>query len=145
MSLAGSGPPAGRERRQGGRARRQRAGSLGPGMRRALLPGGCNTRGEGRTRRRGGGAPPSHLPRRPSQPSRSRSRRTAAVEMRPAAPGRRPGGGPWRGLLCLSPGDLPNPGIKPMSYVSCIGKRVLYHKHHLASPQCSFILHQNQY
>ncbi|XP_043318307.1 basic salivary proline-rich protein 4-like [Cervus canadensis] len=27
-------------------------------------------------------------------PSRSRSRRTAAVEMRPAAPGRRPGGGP---------------------------------------------------
>ena len=26
-------------------ARRQRAGSLGPGMRRALLPGGCNTRG----------------------------------------------------------------------------------------------------
>lgn len=43
--LAGSGPPAGRERRQGGRARRQRAGSLGPGIRRALLPGGCNTRG----------------------------------------------------------------------------------------------------
>lgn len=94
--LAGSGPPAGRERRQGGRARRQRAGSLGPGIRRALLPGGCNTRGEGRTRRRddGGATPPSHLPRRPSQPSRSRSRRTAAVEMRPAAPGRRPGGGP---------------------------------------------------
>ena len=32
-----------------------------------------------------------------------------------------------------------------MGYVSCIGKRVLYHKHHLASPQCSFILHQNPY
>ena len=29
----------------GGRARRRVSGSLGPGIRRALLPGGCNTRG----------------------------------------------------------------------------------------------------
>ena len=34
----------------------------------------------------------------------------------------------WSGLPFPSPGDLPDPGIKPMvSYVSCIGRRVLYH------------------
>ena len=33
----------------------------------------------------------------------------------------------WSGLPCTSPGDLPDPGIKPMSHVSCIGRRVLYH------------------
>ena len=32
----------------------------------------------------------------------------------------------WSGLSCPPPGDLPNPGIKPTSYVSCIGKWVLY-------------------
>ena len=31
-----------------------------------------------------------------------------------------------------SPGDLPNPGIEPMSlYVFCVGRSVLYHWHHL--------------
>ena len=41
----------------------------------------------------------------------------------------------WSGLLFLTPGDLPNPGIKlafsslirDISYVSCIGRQVLYH------------------
>ena len=33
----------------------------------------------------------------------------------------------WNGLPCLPPGNLPDLGIEPMSYVSCIGKRVLYH------------------
>ena len=33
----------------------------------------------------------------------------------------------WSGLPCPPPGDLPNPGIKPESYISCIGRRVLYH------------------
>ena len=33
------------------------------------------------------------------------------------------------------PGDLPNPGIKPVSLTStCIGRKVLYHKSHLGSP-----------
>ena len=33
------------------------------------------------------------------------------------------------GLPFPPPGDLPNPGIKPVSYISCIGivKQVLYH------------------
>ena len=31
-----------------------------------------------------------------------------------------------------SPGDLPNPGIEPMSlYVFCVGRSVLYHWHYL--------------
>ncbi|KAM9585615.1 uncharacterized protein ACIBXB_007851, partial [Morphnus guianensis] len=64
--------------------------SLGPGIRRDLLPGGCNTR-----RRSRGAGPPAH--RRPSQPTRSRSRRTTAEEMRPARAGHRPGGGPRAG------------------------------------------------
>lgn len=118
------GSPRGGERREGGE-RGDGSGSLGPGIRRALLPGGCNTRGgwapgaapdpprararaplppeererhtHTHTERRGdGGAGPPRatFPAGPSQPSRSRSRRTAAVEMRPAAAGRRPGGGP---------------------------------------------------
>ena len=34
----------------------------------------------------------------------------------------------WSGLPCPSPGNLPNPGIKPVSLTStCIGKQVLYH------------------
>ena len=33
----------------------------------------------------------------------------------------------WSGLPCPPPGDLPNPGIKPESYISCIDRRVLYH------------------
>ena len=31
------------------------------------------------------------------------------------------------GLPCPPPGDLPNPGIKPASYVSCIDRQDLYH------------------
>ena len=33
----------------------------------------------------------------------------------------------WSGLPRPPPGDLPDPGIKPMSHVSCIGRWVLYH------------------
>ena len=41
----------------------------------------------------------------------------------------------WSGLPCLSSGDLSDPGIKtPMSYISCIGREVLYHQCHLESP-----------
>ena len=29
--------------------------------------------------------------------------------------------------------DLPDPGVKPTSHVSCIGRWVLYHQHHLRS------------
>ena len=35
--------------------------------------------------------------------------------------------GEWSGLPCPPPGDLPNPGVEPMSHVSSIGRRVLYH------------------
>ena len=38
---------------------------------------------------------------------------------------------PWSGLLCPPPGDLPNPGIEP---VSCIGRQALYCQLHLWSP-----------
>ena len=32
----------------------------------------------------------------------------------------------WSGLLCPPPGNLPDPGIKPLfSFVSCVGKLVL--------------------
>ena len=31
----------------------------------------------------------------------------------------------WSGLLCPSPGNLPNPRIEPASLVSCIGRQVL--------------------
>ena len=33
----------------------------------------------------------------------------------------------WSGLPCPLPGDLPNPGGKPMSHVSFNGRQVLYH------------------
>ena len=33
----------------------------------------------------------------------------------------------WSGLPFSTPGDLPDPGIKPGSGISCIGRRVLYH------------------
>ena len=32
----------------------------------------------------------------------------------------------WSRLPFSPPGDLPNPGIKPTSHISCIGRRVLY-------------------
>jgi len=37
----------------------------------------------------------------------------------------------WSGLLFPPPGDIPEPGIKPMSHVFCIGRQVHYHWHHL--------------
>ena len=38
----------------------------------------------------------------------------------------------WSRLPCSPPGDLPDSGIEPLSlYVSCIGRRVLYHQCHL--------------
>ena len=33
----------------------------------------------------------------------------------------------YRELPCPPPGDLPHPGVEPVSRVSCIGKRILYH------------------
>ena len=35
--------------------------------------------------------------------------------------------GYWNGLPLPSPGNLPDPGIKPTSRVSCIGRQILYH------------------
>ncbi|XP_017900864.1 PREDICTED: collagen alpha-1(III) chain-like, partial [Capra hircus] len=92
----GSGTPAGGGAPGGGRARRRGLAPSAPGFGERCCRRGCNTRG-GRARRRretAAGPPRATFPAGPSQPSRSRSRRTAAVEMRPAAPGRRPGGGP---------------------------------------------------
>ena len=49
----------------------------------------------------------------------------------------------WSGLPCSPPGDLPDPGIEPMSpNVSCIGRQVLYHYHQRGSP---FILEYIHY
>ena len=33
----------------------------------------------------------------------------------------------WSGLPCPPPGSLPDPGIEPVSHVSCTGRWVLYH------------------
>ena len=41
----------------------------------------------------------------------------------------------WNGLPCPPPGDLPDPGIKPASLVSCIGRCVVYHQRHLRCPE----------
>ena len=41
----------------------------------------------------------------------------------------------WSGLLYPPPGNLPNPGIVPISLMSVwIGRQVPYHMHHLGSP-----------
>ena len=45
----------------------------------------------------------------------------------------------WSGLPIPSPGDLPNPGTEPVSLISCIGRCVLYHLHHLGSPNPYFL------
>ena len=34
----------------------------------------------------------------------------------------------WNGLAFPTPGDLPDPGIKPTSCVSYIGRQILYHR-----------------
>ena len=33
----------------------------------------------------------------------------------------------WNELPCPSSGNLPDPGVEPMSHVSCIGRQVLHH------------------
>ena len=40
----------------------------------------------------------------------------------------------WSWQPFPSPGDLPNPGIKPTSHIFCTGRWVLYHYCHLESP-----------
>ena len=40
----------------------------------------------------------------------------------------------WSGLPCPHPGDLPDSGMEPASYVSCVVRQVLYHQRHLGSP-----------
>ena len=44
----------------------------------------------------------------------------------------------WNGLPFPPPGHLPNPGIEPVSYVTCIGKQVFFFFYnqwfHLESP-----------
>ena len=49
----------------------------------------------------------------------------------------------WSGLPCPPPGDLPDPGIKPAS-VSCIGRWILYHQHHLGIPFINYFHQRNQ-
>ena len=39
----------------------------------------------------------------------------------------------WSGLPCPPPGDLPHPGTKLVSRVSCTGRWIFYHQHHLSS------------
>ena len=40
----------------------------------------------------------------------------------------------WRSLPCPLPGDLPGPGNQPcVSYIFCIGRRILHHQRHLGS------------
>ena len=46
----------------------------------------------------------------------------------------------WSGFPCLSLGGLPDPGIKYISYVSCIGRHVLYQEGHLGSPSLYVLL-----
>ena len=47
--------------------------------------------------------------------------------------------GLWSGLPFPYPGDLPDTGIEP---ISCTGRQVLYHQHHLGSPLEHQILFQ---
>ena len=41
----------------------------------------------------------------------------------------------WSRLPCPPPGELPDPVNEPVSCISCIGRQVLYHKHHLGINQ----------
>ena len=38
------------------------------------------------------------------------------------------------GLAFPTPGDLPNPGTEALSYISCVGRHILYHCATLGSP-----------
>ena len=42
----------------------------------------------------------------------------------------------WSGLPCPPPGGLPPKDGTHVSWVSCIGRQVLYNYHHLGSPGC---------
>ena len=44
----------------------------------------------------------------------------------------------WSGLPCPSSWDLPDPGIEPVTHVSCIGRQILYHSLHLGSPEADY-------
>ena len=41
----------------------------------------------------------------------------------------------WSRLPCSPPGDLSDPGMESTFLISCIGRQVLYHQHHLGSPR----------
>lgn len=73
----------------------------------ATRPGPAALTPAARSRGRG---PPAR--RRPSQPTRSRSRRTAAEEMRPTGAGARPGGGPRRDRPPRPPAPPPRGGTE---------------------------------
>ena len=49
----------------------------------------------------------------------------------------------WSGLPFPPPGDLPDPEIKPMTHVSCIGRWVVYHQHCLGNYNVGFIFSIN--
>ena len=40
----------------------------------------------------------------------------------------------WSGLPCPIQGIFPTQGLKSLSYVSCIGRQVLYHSQNLGKP-----------
>lgn len=100
----GGEAPRGGERREGGE-RGDGSGSLGPGIRRALLPGGCNTRGGWAPRPpKRAGAPPEP-PSPPGLPSRPGAGRGAPPRRKCAR--RRPVAG--RGAVPRRPHPRPRP------------------------------------
>ena len=48
----------------------------------------------------------------------------------------------WSGLPCPPPGDLPDPESS-VSYISCIGRQVLYHYRHLGSSKKPILFFQS--
>ena len=51
----------------------------------------------------------------------------------------------WSGLPFPLPGDLPTPGIKCISCISCIGRQTLYHLSCLGSPHPKYTTVKNLY
>ena len=43
----------------------------------------------------------------------------------------------WSSLPYPLPGHLPNPGMEPVSCISCTGRWILYHLSHQGSPPLS--------
>ena len=64
------------------------------------------------------------------------SQTPCTVAFRPLCPWNSPGKNTGVGSHFLLQ-DLPNPGIETFSHISCIGRRILYHWHHLVSPYSS--------